>query len=233
MKSGVALFFRVTCFALMIAVALHWLSCDKEPDGAGNDLYGIFTDTTDGTVYRTLRLGEQVWMVENMNRGEMIDGRINQKDNGVIEKYCYDNNPVLCDKYGGLYQWGEAMQYSSRESPQGICPPGWHIPSDSEWKILEIYLGMTREDAGEILWRGAGAGQRLQTDGDTGFEALRGGNRFVTGTFNRIGNSGYFWTSTEAEDGHAWRRGVDINEEGIYRSINDKAFGFSVRCIRY
>lgn len=233
MKSWVALFFRLISLIGMAAFVFHGASCEGDPAGDEPDLYGTWTDKTDGTVYRTLTLGDQVWLVENINRGEMIEGDRDQQDNGVIEKYCYDDNPVLCDKYGGLYQWGEAMQYSTRESSQGVCPPGWHIPSDSEWKILEIFLGMSHEDADDILWRGADYGQSLQPEGDTGFEALRGGNRFVTGTFNRIGNSGYFWTSTIAEDGHAWRRGIDINEGGIYRSINDKSFGFSVRCVSY
>ncbi|TVR72305.1 MAG: hypothetical protein EA408_07240 [Marinilabiliales bacterium] len=228
----VALCFRLICTSALVVAVLHLGSCDREPPDGDAGLYGTFTDTTDGTVYRTLRLGDQYWMVENINRGEMIDGSTDQQDNGVIEKYCYDNNTVLCDKYGGLYQWGEAMQYSTQESSRGVCPPGWHIPSDSEWKILELFLGMTREDVDDILWRGS-AGSQIQPEGDTGFEALRGGNRFITGSYNRIGNTGYFWTSTEDKDGHAWRRGISINEEGIYRSINDKSFGFSVRCIRY
>lgn len=219
--------------AFIIIIAMQGSGCKKESEGGLNDLYGTWTDTVDGTVYRTLRLGDQLWMVDNINRGQMIDGDQDQMDNGAIEKYCYDNNKVLCDQYGGLYQWDEAMQYETVESSQGICPSGWHIPSDSEWKILELSLGMPGEVAGEEFWRGIDQGLKIQAGGETGFDALRGGNRFLNGNFNQIGNMGYFWTSTGTEANHAWRRGVGLEEDGIYRSVNHKSFGFSVRCVRY
>ncbi|MFW5835562.1 MAG: FISUMP domain-containing protein [bacterium] len=218
--------------ALFIAI-ITGTGCNKEPGDEVNDLYGTWTDTVDGTVYRTLQLGDQLWMVDNINRGQIIDGSRDQEDNGVIDKYCYDNNPVLCDQYGGLYQWEEAMQYETSESSRGICPAGWHIPSDSEWKILELFLGMPGEVAGDEFWRGIDQGMKIQPGGETGFEALRGGNRFLNGEFHQIGNMGYFWTSTRDEASHAWRRGVGLDEDGIYRSVNHKSFGFSVRCVRY
>lgn len=225
---------RLVKGVFLVTLAMQFLSCSEEPENDDEPgLYGTFTDTLDGTVYRTLRLGDQIWLAGNIDRGEMVDGSTGQQDNGIIEKYCYNNEPVLCEKYGGLYQWGEAMQYSTVESSQGICPTGWHIPSDSEWMILEAFLGMTGEDTVKELWRGNEQGVALQPEGETGFEALMGGNRFVTGTFSQIGSTGYFWTSTSAEDGHAWRRGVDAGQNGIYRSKNDKSFGFSVRCVRY
>ena len=219
--------------AVFLSLAFQGTSCRKEPDEEEPDLYGIFVDTVDGTVYRTLQMGDQIWLADNINRGQMVPGSADQQDNGITEKYCYDDNPVLCEKYGGLYQWQEAMQYSTGESAQGICPEGWHIPSDSEWKILEMYLGMTREASNDLLWRGIDQGLVLQPDGTSGFEALRGGNRFVTGTFNQIGHTGYFWTSTMAEDDHAWRRGVSLADSGIYRAVNHRSYGFSVRCLRY
>ena len=216
----------------LTVVLMQTAGCKKDTDDIPSP-YGSWVDPADGTVYRTLELGDQIWLADNINRGIMINGNTDQKDNDIIEKYCYDNNFVLCEKYGGLYQWGEAMQYSSSESSQGICPSGWHIPSDSEWKILEMHLNMTREDAEDLFWRGTDQGVILQTGGGSGFEALRGGNRFVTGSFQQIGNSGYFWTSTKDEDNHAWRRGVSLQEQGIYRSVNNNSFGFSVRCVRY
>jgi uncharacterized protein (TIGR02145 family) len=220
--------------AVMIMFAVQGTSCRKEPAEEGSGLYGSWIDTVDGTVYKTLRLGDQLWLAGNINRGVMVDGSIDQRDNGIIEKYCYDNNPVLCEKYGGLYQWNEAMQYNTSESSQGICPKGWHIPSDSEWKILEIYLGMTLETANDSLWRGIDQGMVIQTGGETGFEALRGGNRSFRGiSFSQIGSTGYYWTSSMAGDSHAWRRGISLNEDGIYRSGNLRTFGFSVRCVKY
>ncbi len=208
-------------------------SCSKDVPADEPDFYGTWIDTVDGMVYRTLRLGDQIWMADNINRGEMIPGTRDQSDNGTMEKYCYDDNTVLCEKYGGLYQWGEAVQYSATESSRGICPDGWHIPSDSEWKILEIFLGMADGHAGELLWRTLDQGRTIHSGSETGFEALMGGNRFLTGSFNHIGSAGYFWTSSEAGDRHAWRRGIGRGEQGIYRATNHMDFGFSVRCVKY
>jgi uncharacterized protein (TIGR02145 family) len=112
--------------------------------------------------------------------------------------------------------------------------PGWLAHSIRQ--RMDDPGGVTRHAWGSCkrsLWRGAGAGIVLQPDGGSGFEALRAGNRFVTGSFGHIGSQGYFWTSTAVADRHAWRRGVQINREGIYRSVNDVTFGFSVRCISY
>lgn len=219
-------------FPILILI-LPGTSCKKDSGDDDPGFYGSWIDPDDGTVYKTLQMGDQLWLVENINKGERIDGSIDQKDNGIIEKYCYDDNPVLCEKYGGLYQWEEAMQYSTSESTQGICPAGWHIPSDSEWKILEMLLGMSGQDADTILWRGTDYGLMIQPEGETGFESLRAGNRNFRGGFNEIGNDGYFWTSSMDGDAHAWRRGVSLNEGGIYRSKNLVSFGFSVRCVKY
>jgi hypothetical protein len=79
--------------------ALQFYSC-KKTDDDDPGIYGSWTDPEDGTVYKTILLGEQYWMAENLNKGEMISGDSDQSDNGIIEKYCYDNNPVFCEKYG-------------------------------------------------------------------------------------------------------------------------------------
>lgn len=97
----------------------------------------------DGNVYNTIRIGDQCWMAENLNVGTKIDKIYldeYQTNNGVAERYCLYNNLQKCDKYGGLYQWDEAMQYSNESGAQDICPAVRHIPSDEEWKILEGYV---------------------------------------------------------------------------------------------
>jgi len=90
-----------------------------------------FTDARDGKTYNTVLIGTQCWMRENLNIGTRIDGSQNQTDNGTIEKYCYDDLESNCDIYGGLYQWDEAMQYVTTQGVQGICPAGWHLPTDA------------------------------------------------------------------------------------------------------
>jgi uncharacterized protein (TIGR02145 family) len=208
-------------------------ACKGKEEEEEPDIYGSWIDPHDGTVYRTIELGEQTWLADNLNVGEMVDGTQNQEDNGIIEKYCYDNNPVFCEKYGGLYQWDEAMKYGTNESERGICPEGWHIPSDNEWKILEEFLGMNHSETADMFWRGFDQGASLQQGGESGFDALRAGNRFITGSFSQLGKNGYFWSSTLTEDDLAMRRGISIDNNGIYRSENDKLYGFSVRCVKY
>ncbi len=100
----------------------------------------IITDRRDGTVYHTVKIGGQCWMKENMNAGTMVKDH-DQKDNGIIEKTCYANDPENCRIFGGLYTWDEAMQWNAEEGAQGICPDGWHIPARADWEQLSGELG--------------------------------------------------------------------------------------------
>lgn len=100
----------------------------------------ILVDSRDWQVYKTVQIGNQLWMDENLNYGTQINGSQNQLNNEIVEKYCYGNNELNCNTYGGLYQWDEMMQYVTKEGAQGICPKGWHLPSDEEWSTLTNYL---------------------------------------------------------------------------------------------
>ncbi len=82
--------------------------------------------------------------------------------NGIIEKYCYDDNTSNCDTYGGLYQWEEMMQYVTTPGAQGICPDGWHLPTDEEFKTMEMALGMSQSEADNTGWRGTDEGSKLK-----------------------------------------------------------------------
>jgi hypothetical protein len=92
----------------------------------------------------TVTIGNQVWMTENLDVGTMITGVTDMTDNGILEKYCYDDDPANCAIYGGLYQWDEMMQYVNTGGVQGICPVGFHLPTDIEWQTLELHLGMSQ-----------------------------------------------------------------------------------------
>ena len=94
-----------------------------------------------GQNYNTVLIGTQCWFRENLNVGTRINGVVHQTNNSVIEKYCYNNLPSNCNVYGGLYQWGEMMQYVTTEGARGICPEGWHVPAASEWIVLREFLG--------------------------------------------------------------------------------------------
>ena len=170
-----------------------------------------FTDQRDGQAYNTVQIGDQCWMAENLNIGYMINGTEEMTDNGVIEKYCYDDNPANCDEYGGFYQWNEMIQYMSATGLQGICPEGWRIPSDDEWKILEGTVD-SQYPVGDPIWnnmgwRGFDAGLNLKSTNGWynngngtdlfGFTSLPAGCRNYNGSFSYINNRTRFWTSTE------------------------------------
>lgn len=190
-------------------------------------------DQRDGKAYETIDLGGKCWMASNLDVGVRIDSSENQLDQGVIEKYCYGDDPASCDDFGGLYQWNQAMDYSSEEGAQGICPEGWHLPSDDEWKELEMHLGMTQEEADSKGWRGAGVGDALKEGGASGFEGLLGGGWRAT-HFSALDSFGYWWTSSNPADStHPWRRCLRAQGSDVARYDTFPAsFGLSVRCVR-
>ncbi|MBN1819950.1 MAG: hypothetical protein JXR31_05060 [Prolixibacteraceae bacterium] len=200
-------------------------------DDAGNTKMDtiILTDRlTDvsGNVYATVRIGTQTWMKENL--------RVTcAPDSSEIDGYSYRNDTSFVRTYGRLYDWNVAMNGSVEERAQGICPDGWHIPSDEEYMVLEMYLGMTEEEAQMInKWRGTDVGTKLKEGGSTGFDAMLSGRRLPSGGYSLIGQVEYLWTSTEYGN-YAWRRCLDINANDVGRwNTFTKNYGFSVRCIK-
>lgn len=195
-----------------------------------------FTDNRDGNVYSTKKIGNQCWMTENLNIGLMINGIEEQYDNGVIEKYCYLDNPSNCDNNGGLYQWDEMMQYVHDTAIQGICPDGWIIPSDADWKILEGIVD-SQYGVGDPVWDGLGwrgddAGTNLKQGGSSGFEAMLAGNRNNDGTFSNLGFYANIWASAEINMTDTWYRSLGVSFPNVYRASFAKAYGFSVRCMQ-
>ncbi|GBD86851.1 fibrobacter succinogenes major domain (Fib_succ_major) [bacterium BMS3Abin03] len=162
----------------------------------------------------------------------MIQGSEDATDNGIIEKYCYDDDPANCDTYGGLYQWNETMQYITPDSTtpgvQGICPPGWHIPTLDEFTTLSDAVGGDGNALKEI-GQGTGGGAGTNT---SGFSALLAGTRFNNGYFNRIGNNAFFWGSTEYYSGGANDLYFYGDGSYIYFGYGYKEDGFSVRCVK-
>lgn len=180
----------------------------------------------EGNFYTTVQIGEQTWMQQNL-RVEFTP------DSSGIESFLYDNNPDYEETYGRFYTWDVAMNGSTAENSQGICPDGWHIPSDEEWKELEIHLGMTRQEADMTnTWRGSGAGTKLAQGGESGYEALFAGRRTNYGTYSLFGSYEYMWTSTEYGQ-YAWRRCLEKGVSTVGRwNTFPKTYGFSVRCVK-
>ena len=214
---------------------------------------GVPTVTYAGETYPTVQIGTQCWFAKNLNVGSMINGASNQTNNGTLEKYCYNNNSANCTTYGGMYQWAEAVQYqngaSNSASPnptftgniRGICPTGWHLPSDAEYCTLTTFLDAT-VNCGTFGWSGTDAGGKMKSvsglwgtpntgaANSSGFSALPGGVRTPLGTFGNIGFYAYFWSFSEYSATTAFFRILNYNNSNIYRNFFSKSYGFSIRC---
>jgi len=222
-----------------------------------------FTTSTvtdyDGNVYKTVVIGTQTWMTENLKTTHFPDGT----EIPLVEStsawdalsttdkaYCwYDNSTSYGDTYGALYTWAAAIHgaESSDTNPsgiQGVCPDGWHLPSDGEWKQLEMFLGMSPSEADNTSWRGTDEGGKLKETGTThwygpntgatnesGFTALPGGERY-NGSFQNIGLRTALWTATETEGSFAWWRSLVQDNSQVFRSSHYKNDGSSIRCVR-
>ena len=208
---------------------------EEEQDGGDDFIWGqpcddMPTISYEGQVYETVRVGDQCWMRENLNVGTMITSCQEMTDNGIIEKYCQDDDPANCETYGGLYQWDEAMRYQDEEGVRGICPPGWHIPTKADWQELEDFLG---DNPGGKLksfsgWNDPNTG----ANNLSGFTALPGGHRGgACSLFYNIDQEGRWWTSNEQSSIGAWRQTLYHDSTTVNLNANFKYYGISVRCI--
>jgi uncharacterized protein (TIGR02145 family) len=163
--------------------------------------------TCGGKTYNTVKIGEQVWMAENLNYN-------------IDVSRCYDNSESNCDIYGRLYNWSTAME---------ICPSGWHLPSDDEWVVLVRYAdgaSYKLKATGDIWASGNG------TD-DFGFNALPGGWGTTDDYFSRVGGDGSWWTATEINWREAVLRGINSYSSNVTRiDVAAKSGLYSVRCIK-
>jgi uncharacterized protein (TIGR02145 family) len=180
----------------------------------------------EGNIYHTVEIGNQTWMKENLRVTKSPEG-------GEITSYCYDDNVDNQSIYGRLYTWDVAMNGSVTEMAQGICPDGWHVSSDGEWKELEMFLGMTQQEADmENTWRGEGIGTALIKGGNSGYEALLAGRRDNRGSYTLLDQYEYVWTSTEYGS-YAWRRCLTSMDSRVGRwNTFPKTYAFSIRCIK-
>ncbi|MDY0315548.1 MAG: FISUMP domain-containing protein [Bacteroidales bacterium] len=208
-------------------------------------ILGTFTDTRDNYTYQTVEIGSQTWMAENLKYLPSVVGPgAGSYGDPYYYVYGYDGTDISSAKatenyqtYGVLYNWPAAMQ---------ACPTGWHLPSDDEWKELEMFLGMSQEQADEWGWRGTDEGGKLKETGithwnspnegatnETGFTALPGGCRYDDGNFNNLGYHGHWWSATEDGSYYAWVRVLYYNSSDVDRgNYYVKGFGCSVRCVR-
>lgn len=196
---------------------------------------GLQTIAYGGQTYNTVEIGTQCWLKENLNIGLNINGNQDQSNNSVIEKYCYNNQESNCQIYGGLYQWGEAMQYSEIEGNQGICPSDWHVATDQDWIIMADFLGGAAEAGGKLKEAGTTHWMPPNTGATniSGFTALPNGNRKNDGGFTDLRLHGDYWTSTTSGSDNVWYRSMYYGYKTLDRSDwPNKFLGFSVRCTK-
>jgi len=193
----------------------------------------------DGNSYATIAICSQCWMRQNLRVGRFrgaVQGGMS--DDGLVDKYCPDDVEARCAGEGGLYEWGEVMGWSRTPRARGLCPTGWHVPTDEEWMTLEMALGMTRGEANTRgLSRGTDQGDQLRVGGGSGFDALMVGGFFQASPapydFVDDGTGAYFWTSTSTlTAGNAWARIIRSSSSGVTRSVYPQVDAYSVRCLR-
>ena len=210
---------------------------------------GYLTDSRDGQTYKWVKIGNQVWMAENLNYAS---------DNS----WCNSSNATNCDHYGRLYTWAAVMNGASSSSAnpsgvQGVCPTGWHVPSDAEWTDLVNYVDSQGYPNSNVV---GGAGNALKSCHQVGsplggacntsdhprwnshsthygtdafgFSALPGGSRATTESFGSIGRGGTWWSSTESSSTSAWYWGMSYHFGTVSRYAINEANGFSLRCVR-
>ncbi len=219
-----------------------------------------FIDERDSTHYSVVKIGNQIWMAENLKYLPSVVGpRTDSKTEPCYYVYNYNGKSVDEAKatenyqtYGVLYNWpaamaGEASSDANPSGVQGVCPDGWHLPSDAEWKELEMSLGMSQTLADRIAYRGTNEGSKLAGNADlwndrnleansefgsSGFSALPGGYLNSFDIFRDVGSYAGWWSATEEDNSYAWRRMLYYEKSTIYRKYISKSWGLSVRCVK-
>ena len=177
---------------------------------AGEPSFGTFTDTRDGQTYKTVKVGKQTWMAQNLNY---------QTDSS----WCYENSAENCNKYGRLYTWNAA---------ETACFPEWHLPSRQEWRDLVAAVGGGRT-AGKRLKARSGWEKKGNGNDDFGFSALPGGYRnYYDGRFDNADYRGRWWTAIEdrSDNNYAYYRYMN-HRAYVREHLNNKNLGYSVRCV--
>jgi len=202
---------------------------DDEGGSASDEIDVIinnsFTDVRDDKTYSVVKIGEQYWMAENLNY------------NINTGSWDYDYSADNSNAYGKLYNWTTACD---------ACPDGWHLPSDNEWKTLEVFLGMTQTEVEYYGWRGNDVGGKLKESGSDHWSSPNYGasnssdfNALPSGAmddydyfFYDLTFGAYYWTSTGESSSYAYYRYLSYDNSGIFRSYKDKNDALSVRCVK-
>ena len=249
-KAGYSLV--LPCLILLLAV-----SCSKDDDQANDTNSGCGGGPStvadiDGNVYNLISIGSQCWMKENLRVSKYRNGDSipNHRDDSTLQENTqgsfspYENFSPHSAVYGNLYN-GYAVA-----DPRGLCPAGWHVPTEADWTALVKTLDPNAYTSDDSTTQSQVAGGFMKSTGtyqagtglwfdpntgatnSSGFTALPGGYRFYGNNFYALGISGFWWTSTPDSVDRAWFRTIFNEEANVYRSIANKKAAFSVRCVR-
>ena len=215
-------------------------TCGEANIHQSNLIYGSMTDQ-EGNVYKTVVIGTQEWMAENLNtsiyrNGDPIPTGLDDAtwNNTTSGAWTYHNNDVSNEcPYGKLYNWYTCVD------PRELCPTGWHVPNDGEWTLLSDYLGGENICGGPMkstgimenstgLWSSPNTG----ATNFTGFSAIPSGARGINGSYIHFLTIGFAWSTTSTSQSNAWNRAWKYNDATLNKFANLKLHGFSVRCVR-
>lgn len=226
---------------LIGCIAVLLLGCKKEEVPAELE-FSTVTDQS-GFEYKTVKIGSQWWMVENLKTTKYADGTpialIDPSVDSLWQQDSLGATVAYDERYGRLYNAHAVL------NSKGIAPAGWKVPSDADWKILENYLGMSGTEVEKLTWRGTEIAAALfpkasefwpstcTTFGTNscGFNALPSGIKSYDGTLNNTGDVAFWWTSSESNN-ELWYRSIDSKFKGIYRQSIQKQYGLSIRCVK-
>jgi len=240
---------KYSAFILTVLVsflAVLYSGCGEEPNTSTPET-GTLTDI-DGNIYKTVKIGDKWWMAENLKVKRYLNGDSiafvakNKPDtdwsNLKTGAYC-----SIEEKYGHLYNF-----YTITDS-RNIAPAGWHIPTDVEWKEVEMFLAMNSLAADSVNWRGTDQGNKLKVAGgstsdwenssdkygifgtnESGFSAIGSTCRIFNGQWGVPGHTAFWWTSS-LNGTDVWYRGLDYNKANVFRYSGSVNYGFSIRCV--
>ena len=232
--------------ALFLIVFSSIVACQKETTSPTNNNvaqtsgYGRNITDVESNSYKTVYIGTQQWMAENLKVTKYNDGTIipnitddTQWHNNTTGAWAhYENDAANNAKYGKLYNWYAVSPTTNGN--KNVCPTGWHVPTDAEWTVLTEYLGGESVAGGKMKEVGTTNWNSPNTSATNTslFTGLPGGFRINFGYYILIGSFGFWWSSTEYGTGGAWNRYLD-NGNGLADSYSySKEYGLSVRCLR-
>ena len=233
----------------------YWRVSSLDQSGNTSEWSNVFTFLVnlmmdiDDNIYKSIKIGSQWWLAENLKvtkyrNGDPIPEETDNStwaDLSTGARCVYDNDESNANTHGYLYNWYAV------DDARNIAAPGWHVPTDEEWKTLEMALGMSKSESDDTGWRGTNEGSKLadRADlwnngnldnnaafGESGYSALPDGYRQDDGYFLTLGGSANFWSSTERSDNFAWPRVLHYFNSDVGRSSVNKDYGFSIRLVR-